>query len=304
MSGVQGLTPATLTRDFCLITYSKIMEQLIPIHKQEDGSEVASARDLHAFLGSKRDFSNWITQRIAKFGFIENQDYTSFNKIVERENGATTRVEYAITLDMAKELSMVEGNEKGKKARLYFIAKEKEAKILEKKLPQLPDFNDPVASARAWADEVERKAIAEAKVLELAEQNSTLKFQTEIQEKELKVSAPKVEYFDKVLDSINTYATTQIAKELGMSAIALNQKLKERGVQYQVNGQWVLTHKFQDRGYVKTKTFSYTTSTGNNGSNIQTVWTEKGRKYIHEIMNTQLNIYENNDQARLPVRSL
>ena len=146
------------------------------------------------------------------------------------------------------------------------------------------------------------KAMEEVKILQ--EVNSNLQFQTEIQEKELKVSAPKVEYFDKVLDSINTYATTQIAKELGMSAIALNQKLKERGVQYQVNGQWVLTHKFQDKGYVKTKTFSYTTSAGNNGSSIQTVWTEKGRKYIHEIMNTQLNIYENNDQARLPVRSL
>lgn len=138
----------------------------------------------------------------------------------------------------------------------------------------------------------------------LQEANSNLQFQTEIQEKELKVSAPKVEYHDKILTSTSTYVITQIAKELGMSAIRLNQKLKERGVQYHVNGQWVLSHKLQDKGYTKTKTHAYTTSTGDEGSAIQTVWTEKGRKYIHEIMNTQLNIYENLDQARLPVRSL
>lgn len=80
------------------------------------------------FLESKQDFLNWIKNRIEKYGFVENQDYCSFNKIIEREVGATTRVEYDLSVDMAKELSMVENNEKGRLARKYFIECEKIAR--------------------------------------------------------------------------------------------------------------------------------------------------------------------------------
>ena len=58
------------------------------------------------FLENKRQFANWIEQRIEQYGFVENQDYCSFNKIVKRETGATTCKEYALSLDMAKELSI------------------------------------------------------------------------------------------------------------------------------------------------------------------------------------------------------
>lgn len=86
--------------------------------------KLVDARELHIFLGSKRDFSNWINQRIKKYGFEEGIDYTSYNKIVEREKGATRRIEYTLTLNMAKELAMVENNAKGREARLYFIKAE------------------------------------------------------------------------------------------------------------------------------------------------------------------------------------
>lgn len=99
---------------------------LIPII-EHDGRRAVNARELHAFLDSKQDFSTWIKARIDKYGFVENQDYQSFHKIVERETGGTTRIEYALSLDMAKELSMVENNEKGRKARKYFIECEKVA---------------------------------------------------------------------------------------------------------------------------------------------------------------------------------
>jgi len=104
------------------------MENLIKVTTNEKGEGAVSARELHAFLESKRDFSNWIKDRIEKYGLVENQDFTSFNEIVEREIGATRRIEYALTIDCAKELSMVEGNEKGKQARRYFIACEKKLK--------------------------------------------------------------------------------------------------------------------------------------------------------------------------------
>ena len=102
------------------------MEEIIKI-TEKDGQKAVNARELHAFLGVGKDFSSWIKERISKYGFVENQDYFSFTEIGEREIGATVRKEYAISLDMAKELSMVENNEKGRMARKYFIECEKVA---------------------------------------------------------------------------------------------------------------------------------------------------------------------------------
>lgn len=100
---------------------------LIPI--TGNGKEV-NARDLHAFLGSKRDFSTWIKDRIKPYDFIEGVDFRSFTEIVEREVGATTRIEYILSINMAKELSMLEGSNRGKQARQYFIACENIAHAL------------------------------------------------------------------------------------------------------------------------------------------------------------------------------
>jgi len=90
--------------------------ELIKITDQ-NGKQVISARELHEFLESKKQFANWIKHRIQKYGLIEGQDYITFNQMVNRSK--TT--EYALTLDSAKELAMVEGNDKGKQARQYFI---------------------------------------------------------------------------------------------------------------------------------------------------------------------------------------
>lgn len=103
------------------------MEELIPI-SEKDGKRAVSARDLHSFLESKRDFSNWIKDRIDKYDLVENVDYVVFNKFGENPNGGRPQIEYALTVDAAKELSMVEGNEKGKQARRYFIECERKLK--------------------------------------------------------------------------------------------------------------------------------------------------------------------------------
>lgn len=108
----------------------------------------------------------------------------------------------------------------------------------------------------------------------------------EVQETQLKELAPKAEYADKVLQSTETYATTRIAQELGMSAIALNKKLHEKRIQRKVDGQWVLYAQFLDKGFAKSHTVPYPKSDGTTGTNTQTVWTEKGRLFIHEIFNS------------------
>ncbi|GAA0115232.1 ORF6C domain-containing protein [Clostridium senegalense] len=103
--------------------------ELITI-KNENGVHLVNARELHEFLGNKRQFTDWIKQRIEQYGFEENQDY-SISQFCEKGRPKT---EYAITLNMAKELSMVENNEKGKEARRYFIECENKYK---NSLPQL-----------------------------------------------------------------------------------------------------------------------------------------------------------------------
>lgn len=91
----------------------------------EGGKKTVNARELHGFLESKQDFSDWIKKRIEKYSFIENEDF-SIN-LWKTSEGGRPKVEYHISLDMAKELSMVENNEKGQQARRYFIECEKKA---------------------------------------------------------------------------------------------------------------------------------------------------------------------------------
>jgi len=113
------------------------MEELIKIDRTDHGRNVVSARELHAFLEVGRDFSNWIKDRIAQYGFVEDQDFKVFANSGENLRGGRPTKEYSITLDMAKELSMVERNERGKIARQYFIACEKKLReVVGKTVPE------------------------------------------------------------------------------------------------------------------------------------------------------------------------
>lgn len=109
--------------------------------------------------------------------------------------------------------------------------------------------------------------------------------QLQLQENVIKQQAPKVEYHDKVLQAVNAIPTTVIAKELGMSAIKLNQMLNDNKVIYKVGGTWVLHQKYHNKGYAVSRTYTYTDEEGNTKTSIQLYWTELGRKHIHEFVN-------------------
>lgn len=98
--------------------------------------QAVSARDLHLQLSVGKDFSNWIKDRINQYGFIENADYIRVANNGGGVNQGFQKIEYFISLEMAKELSMVERTDKGKEARQYFIKCEKIAK--EKSVQNLP----------------------------------------------------------------------------------------------------------------------------------------------------------------------
>ena len=161
--------------------------ELIKLTKNPQGIETVNARELHAFLEVKTRFNDWIANRISEFGFSENKDFVSLTENLV--SGGKQNV-FHISIDMAKELSMLERNDKGKQARLYFIECERIAK--SKQVPQ---------------------SFAEA--LQLAAN----------QAKQLEAQAAKVNYFDKVCDTTGLVNATQVGQKFKMSAVTLNKNL-------------------------------------------------------------------------------
>jgi anti-repressor protein len=218
--------------NFFLTKPEVIMNELIKIHTYQE-KRVISARILQHFLGNKQDFSTWIKMRIEKYGFIEDQDYYSFHKIVEREVGATSRIEYALSIDMAKELCMIENNDRGRQARQYFIMKEKEAN------------NKPALTTS-------RKELA-IMILQAEEEIEKLTGITVSQDKTIQKLAPKAEVFDRAMDSSGLVDIGQVAKLLGLpfGRNKLFEKLRERGVFFKHKNE--PKQKYIDRGYFRLK---------------------------------------------------
>ena len=125
--------------------------------------------------------------------------------------------------------------------------------------------------------------IAQDTMLRQKQRLDMLQAQNNLQSTQLQIVAPKVEYYDSVLQSSSVYVADQIAKELGMTAVSMNKKLCSLGILMKRNSQWVLSAKHCNSGLTKTKTHQYTKTDGSVGTNCITVWTEKGRKFLFEL---------------------
>ncbi|EMG9443125.1 antA/AntB antirepressor family protein [Escherichia coli] len=108
--------------------------QLIPVFNGTIANETAllcNARDLHEFLGVGCDFASWIRRRVTEYAFTANVDYVEFSSNLRKTSGGRRRKDYHLTLDTAKELAMVERNEKGRQIRRYFIECEKKLRNMQ-----------------------------------------------------------------------------------------------------------------------------------------------------------------------------
>ena len=131
------------TSGVCITQSKKVshMNALIPVFAGEiagGSAQLVDARALHGFLEVGKDFSTWIKLRIRHYRFQLNHDYLEFfahqNGGAKTGSGGHNAIEYHLTLDMAKELAMVERNDKGRQARRYFI--ECERRLLTQSAPQ------------------------------------------------------------------------------------------------------------------------------------------------------------------------
>lgn len=122
--------------------------------------------------------------------------------------------------------------------------------------------------------------------IETEQQQATI----ELQDKEIKEAAPKVNYYNNHLQSVNTLTSTQIAKQIGMDAEKLHKKLKDTNVIYRQSGQWLLHSPYSTWGLHSTRTQTYTRSDGSIGTNVYTVWTERGRRFIIALYENEWNV--------------
>ena len=111
------------------------MNELIKITQNENNEQVVSGRDLHDFLGVETQYTKWF-DRMTEYGFVENSDYVEVSQKCLTSHGRPyIQTDHALKLDMAKEISMIQRNEKGKQARQYFIEAEKQAKLQQLRVP-------------------------------------------------------------------------------------------------------------------------------------------------------------------------
>lgn len=222
---------------------------------------LVSARNLHDFLDVKTKFNDWISGRIKKYEFIENSDFilVTEKKVTNNpKNPISEYADYAITIDMAKELSMVENNAKGKQARKYFIQVEKAWNSPEMIMKRALEFANKQVENLKLENSQKSQIIGELK--------------------------PKADYTDCILKNTGLVTITQISKDYGMSGQELNNTLHKLGVQYKQSEQWLLYSRHHGKGYTHSETIPITRSNGKNDVKMNTKWTQKGRLFIYELL--------------------
>ena len=235
------------------------MQEIINITLNENHEPVVSARDLHKGLEISKRFSAWFEQNSKLF--IENEEFTSVPKgtpVIGGNGNIQYLDDFALTIDMAKQLAMMSRTDKGKEVRKYFIQVEK-------------DFNSPEKiMARALL-------MADKKITNLTMQNNQLQL-------DLKEAQKQARYLDLIIESKGALRVSQIAQDYGMTANKLNKLLYEFGVQHKVNGQWILYKRHMGKGYIDSHTFDYQDKNGNTRANVTTTWTQKGRLFLYELL--------------------
>lgn len=179
-------------------------------------------------------------------------------------------------------------------------AEEVESWIFDEVIPTVLETGGYIATkSDDTPEEIMARAltIAQATLAKREERLKQLEAETEqqqatieLQDKEIKAAAPKVNYYNNHLQSVNTLTSTQIAKQIGMDAEKLHKKLKEANVIYRQSGQWLLHSPYSAWGLHSTRTQTYTRSDGSIGTNIYTVWTEKGRRFIIALSESEWNV--------------
>ena len=215
--------------------------------------------------------------RALKENFIEGVDYNTFAQNGKTETGGYKVIEYRLTVSCME----------------FFIAR--------KVRPVFEVYRQ--VFHKVAKHELSRKELAlmvlqaEEEKERLLLENNHLSETVNLQTEELQKAAPKVNYYDNHLQSVNTLTTTQVAKQIGMVAEKLHKKLNEAGIIFYQSGQWLLYSPYSSWKLHDTRTNTFTRSDGSTGTNSYTVWTEKGRRFI-------IALYENGWNVKKAIKQI
>ena len=237
------------------------MKELIKIELNKNQEPIVSGRELHKELEVKTPYTQWF-DRMKEYGFTEKSDYVAVSQKCEIANGGyQEKIDHAIKLDMAKEIAMIQRNEKGKEVRQYFIQVEK-------------DFNSP------------EKVMARALML-ADKQIKTLQIQNEQQNQLIEEQKPKVLFANSVETAKNSVLLKELAIMLKQNGVDIGQNrlfeiLREKGYLNKQKGEsWNLpTQKAMNLGLFEIKKITITKPTGEIFTKATPKVTGKGQIYF------------------------
>jgi len=235
-------------------------EQLIPISENETGEVIVSGRELHEFLEIGTEYAKWFS-RMVEYGFTENQDFVVIVKTDDNPLGGRPSTDHDIKLDMGKEIAMIQRNEKGKKARQYFLQVEKA-------------WNSPEMIMKRALEFATKKV-------------ESLKLENEVNVKQLVTQKPKVVFADAVSASHTSILVGDLAKLLKQNGIEtganrLFEKLRKDGylIRRKGNDYNMPTQKSMELGLFEIKETSIAHSDGHISISKTSKVTGKGQVYF------------------------
>lgn len=221
-----------------------------------------SGRELHAALLIETRYNDWF-KRMCEYGFEEGKDFYSI--LSKTSEGGRPASGHQLTIDMAKQICMIQRTEIGRNFRQYFISVEEQ-------------WNSPEAvMARALR-------IANEHLDVVQQENRKLLETIAVQHQQIAEIQPKASYYDIVLQCKDLVTISVIAKDYGLSAKQLNKYLNENGIQYKQSKIWLLYQKYASKGYTQTKTFCEPDSYGQMHTYVHTYWTQAGRLFIYDLL--------------------
>lgn len=240
---------------------NKQIGELIPI-ESKNGQQAVNARHLYQWLEVKKDFPTWIKVQFNRCDLVENVDYQSLSPQGGKPIGGRPSIEYALSLNAAKEISMMSQTERGKQARRYFI----ECERIAKGIPALPTTY--------------KEALQQ--LLAQVEQNEQLQQQNAIM-------LPKARTYDAVINTPHDEewlkTTSSVANEIGMSGQKLNKMLCACGIIYRTqSGEYLFCTEYLNWNLGKTVSCVVNEEKGQIRTYIK--WTTRGRAYIHALNST------------------
>ena len=230
------------------------MNELIRI----DNDNKVSGRELHDFLEVGTPYDKWMP-RMCEYGFSAGND---FSTKMSESTGGRPSVDHIMTIDMAKEICMIQRTDKGKQARQYFIECEKRLKAVNAPHDSYM-ISDPVERALKW---IEEEKVRQDQAKQLLEQK------------------PKVEFFDAVAESKDAIEIASVAKVLNVPGVGRNKLfefLRNHKILMRNNQPY---QKYVDCGYFRIVEQKYERPNGDTCINIKTLVYQKGVKYIQELL--------------------